>query len=188
MKVAIKTIFKEEISYRDLHKVKNELFLLMKLDQPNICKYFEAYESPSHYYLVMEYCEGSELFNAMITKFKYFQESQARDIMRKILIAVNHCHTNHVIHRDLKPENIIIKTQTEKDGKSVVIQDLKIIDFGLGKIHEQKKGTLPLASLVGTSYYVAPEVIARSYGKECDCWSLGVIMYVILSGHLPFPG
>ena len=97
--------------------------------------------------------------------------------MRKLFHAINHCHSNNIAHRDLKPENVMYT----EDG-----EDIKIIDFGLGKIAQEK--TDSMRTLVGTPYYVAPEVLQGQYGFECDCWSLGVIMYTILSGYLPFYG
>ena len=105
--------------------------------------------------------------------------------MRKLFLAVNHCLSIGVIHRDLNPENIMYKESSILNGHD--LNEVKIIDFGLSKMmlepHSDKLNTL-----VGTPYYVAPEVLAGQYGYECDCWSLGVIMYVTLSGCLPFFG
>jgi calcium-dependent protein kinase len=95
-------------------------------------------------------------------------------MMTKLLKAINHCHTEGIAHRDIKPENIMITD----DG------DLKLIDFGLSKQVKDKK----MKTIVGTPYYIAPEVLQGKYGVKCDIWSLGVIMYILLSGYLPFGG
>ena len=96
--------------------------------------------------------------------------------MKKLFFAINHCHSLNIVHRDLKPENIMY---TEEED------EIKIIDFGLSKAMD-KPGHLK--TLVGTPYYVSPEVLDGDYSIECDCWSLGVIMYTLLSGYLPFYG
>jgi calcium-dependent protein kinase len=182
--VAIKTLQKKDIG-ADISKIKNEIQILSKLDHPNICKYYETYESPSYLYLIMEYCQGGDLFHRLTKgSVSRVPETGAREIMRKLFLAINHCHSNNIIHRDLKPENIMLCSPKSDEFQS---QDLKIIDFGLGRVYNRHKEGY-LSAVVGTSYYVAPEVLEGKYGFECDCWSLGVIMYVLLSGHLPFPG
>ena len=105
--------------------------------------------------------------------------------MKCLFLAINHCHSNHVAHRDLKPENIMYRGDiaTEKG----VYDQIKIIDFGFSKNKKFSK-TRKMSTLVGTPYYVAPEVLEGNYDYECDNWSLGVIMYVMLSGFLPFFG
>ena len=103
-----------------------------------------------------------------------FNESEAASIMRKLLRAINHCHAWGVIHRDIKPENIMYGM----DG------EIKLIDFGLSKRILNK--TRSLSTIAGTLAYMAPEIIKGLHGKECDIWSLGVLMYVLVSGYLPF--
>ena len=97
--------------------------------------------------------------------------------MKSLLQAINHCHKHRVAHRDIKPENIMF---TESEGK---VSNIRLIDFGLAHRAENV-----ISEMVGTPYYIAPEVIKKQYGLKCDIWSLGVILYVLLSGYLPFSG
>ena len=93
--------------------------------------------------------------------------------MARLFEAINHCHENNIVHRDIKPENVRVSENGE----------LKLLDFGLAK---HSKGVLD--TLVGTPYYVAPEVLRGEYGMSCDIWSLGVLLYILLCGYLPFHG
>ena len=102
-------------------------------------------------------------------------EAEAARILHKVLLGLNHVHSLGIIHRDLKPENIMMTN----DG------DPKLIDFGLSK---QRSTNKKLSTIVGTPFYVAPEVLSGDYDFECDNWSLGVIMHVLVSGYLPFYG
>lgn len=127
----------------------------------------------------MEYCPHGELFDLIAAKAEkdgVFNESEAADIMQKLLQAITHCHSLKIAHRDIKPENVMI-------GKS---KEIKLIDFGLSK--RSKKGASKMKTVVGTPYYVAPEVLQGKYSYECDVWSLGVLLYILLSGYLPFGG
>jgi calcium-dependent protein kinase len=119
LKVAIKTLEKKRI-VADVLKVKNEIQILSRLDHPNICRYYETYESPNYIYLVMEYCQGGDLFHRLtkgITTGTTFSseeqkipEPAAKEIMQKLFLAINHCHCNNIIHRDLKLENIMLSS------------------------------------------------------------------------------
>ncbi|TNV79747.1 hypothetical protein FGO68_gene8048 [Halteria grandinella] len=175
-KVAIKVINKSRVQDQ-LHSILEEVRILTKLDHPNIVKYYETYDDVRYMYLVMENCPGGELFQKITSqKDQSFNESEAASIMRKLFKAINHCHASGVVHRDIKPENIMYGV----DG------EIKLIDFGLSRSVNIKHSQLN--TVAGTPYYMAPEVFEGEYNQQCDVWSLGVIMYVLLSGYLPFQG
>ena len=157
--------------------VINEVYSLIKMDHPNIVKIFEFYNGKKEYFLVMEYCGGGELFDKII-KSK-LTEIQCAYIMYQILSAINYCHNMKLIHRDLKPENILIKK--DEDG----FYRVKICDFGTSQTF--KIGDIQ-RKIVGSAYYIAPEVIQKKYNSKCDMWSCGVIMYVLLTKKAPFGG
>ena len=189
--MAIKLIDKKKGAVADdLNLIIQEIQILSKLDHPNISKYYETYDSPKKLYLVMEYCGGIDLFDFITKSKEGLTEKRAAQIMKCLFLAINHCHSNNIAHRDLKPENIMYK-ETTPDGpvntQEISFDQIKIIDFGLSK-HTSGEDTKKLKTIVGTPFYVAPEVLSGDYSFECDHWSLGVIMYVILSGYLPFHG
>ncbi len=159
-------------------EIINEINILMKLDHPNIVKIFEFYNSPTHYYLITEYCEGGSLFD-LINKNKAFTEIQASYIMHQLFSVVNYCHKMKIIHRDLKPENILV---SKNDNGFVKI---KICDFGTSLCF--KRGEIQ-DKIVGSIYYIAPEVLKKKYNSKCDMWSCGVIMYILLTACPPFGG
>ena len=179
---AMKKITKNTNSRSEtINEIINEIELLKKLDHPNIVKIFEFFIEPDGYYLITEYCGGGELFDA-IKKNGTFSEPVAANIMYQIFNAINYCHqTNNIIHRDLKPENILIVSKDESTGFYTV----KIIDFGTAKIYEKNKNE---NKIIGSSYYIAPEVLMKNYNEKCDIWSCGVILYILLSGRAPFTG
>ena len=125
----------------------------------------------------MELCEGGELFYQIQSAGSY-DESDAALIMSQLCKGLVHCHKHHVCHRDLKPENFLLKAKGD-------ISQLKIIDFGLSRIFTDGKH---MHSKAGTPYYIAPEVLKKDYGPECDMWSAGVILYILLCGYPPFWG
>ena len=157
--------------------VINEVYLLMKMDHPNIVKIFEFYNGKNEYYLIMEYCSGGELFEKIVKST--LLEIQCAYIMYQILSAINYCHKMKIIHRDLKPENILIKK--DEDG----FYRVKICDFGTSRAF--KIGDIQ-SKIVGSAYYIAPEVLQKKYNSKCDLWSCGVIMFVLLTKKPPFTG
>ena len=160
--------------------INKEINILKDLDHPNILKVYEFYSSEKYIYIINELCTGGELFDKIVD-VKYFSESVACNIMRQLLSAVAYCHEKGVIHRDLKPENILIESSEEKDKEFFHI---KVIDFGTCEILKKKK----LTEQIGTSFYIAPEVLKNGYNEKCDLWSCGVILYILLCGSPPFYG
>ncbi|KAL8045958.1 hypothetical protein ABFX02_08G148100 [Erythranthe guttata] len=174
---ACKSILKRKlVSKNDKDDMKREVHIMQHLSgQPNIVEFKGAYEDRQTVHLVMELCRGGELFDSIIAQGHY-SERAAADLCRQIVNVVHHCHFMGVMHRDLKPENFLLSS---KDDKSM----LKATDFGLSVFIEEGK---VYRDIVGSAYYVAPEVLRRSYGKEIDVWSAGVILYILLSGVPPF--
>ncbi|KAI3456453.1 hypothetical protein Pfo_013116 [Paulownia fortunei] len=174
---ACKSILKRKlVSKNDKEDMKREVHIMQHLSgQPNIVEFRGAYEDRQSVHLVMELCGGGELFDRIIAQGHY-SEKAAADLCRQIVNVVHHCHFMGVMHRDLKPENFLLSS---KDEKAM----LKATDFGLSVFIEEGK---VYRDIVGSAYYVAPEVLRRSYGKEIDVWSAGVILYILLSGVPPF--
>jgi len=177
---AMKIIQCKSISDNHSSTINKEINILKNLDHPNIIKVYEFYQSEKYVYIINELCTGGELFDKIVD-VKFFSENVASNIMRQLLSAVAYCHENGVIHRDLKPENILIENSEEKDKEFFHI---KVIDFGTCEILKKKK----LTEQIGTSFYIAPEVIKNSYNEKCDLWSCGVILYILLCGSPPFYG
>ena len=165
----------------DIHSIesiKREIDILRSLDHPNIVKYFETYEDEHFLHIVMEYIPGDNLFK-MITNKSYvsFTEKDINEIMIYLLKSVLFLHHNGIVHRDIKPDNILFSVP----GK---FSSLKLIDFGLSIPRNSKKEQYR----VGTPYYMAPEMIYGRYCYESDMWSIGVILYVLVTGQQPFKG
>lgn len=130
----------------------------------------------NRYYLITELCTGGELFDE-IAKKTVFNEKDAAIIIEQVLEAIAYCHNKSIVHRDLKPENILIDSSNNNN--------IKVIDFGTSQKMSQK---YKMNQAFGTSYYIAPEVLVTDYDEKCDVWSIGVIMYILLSGKPPFDG
>ncbi len=179
---AMKTIKKNaSTTEEEEQEILNEINILRSMDHPNILKIFEFYSSKKEYNIITEYCPGGELFNE-IEENGPFDEKYAAYVMYQIFSAINYCHNMNIIHRDLKPENILI-VDRNKNG----FPRIKICDFGTSLMVE-KGGVQKKLKLVGSSYYIAPEVIKKNYNEKCDIWSCGVILYILLSGRPPFGG
>ena len=163
-----------------LTAIKKEINILKSLDHPNIIKVYEFFKTEKYIYIINELCTGGELFDKIV-QVKYFSEAVACHIMRQLLSAVAYCHEKGVIHRDLKPENILIEKSEEKNKDFFHI---KVIDFGTCEILQKTK----LTEQIGTSFYIAPEILKSGYNEKCDLWSCGVILYILLCGSPPFYG
>jgi len=173
---AIKVIDKKMLnSSTDLESFLNEVSMLKSLDHPNIVKVFEYYQDSRNYYLITELCSGGELFERIISRGS-FNEAQAAHYMKAILSVIAYCHERNIVHCDLKPENFLFDSENS--------EVLKAIDFGAAQFFREQ----PLDKIVGTVYYIAPEVIEKNYTEKCDVWSAGVIMYILLCGSPPFGG
>ncbi|OWM73544.1 calcium-dependent protein kinase 34-like [Punica granatum] len=174
---ACKTIAKRKlVNKEDIEDVKREVQIMHHLTgQPNIVELKGAYEDKHSVHLVMELCAGGELFDRIIAKGHY-TERAAASLLRTIVQIVHTCHSMGVIHRDLKPENFLLLNKDENSP-------LKATDFGLSVFF--KPGDV-FSDIVGSAYYIAPEVLKRRYGPEADIWSIGVMLYILLSGVPPF--
>ena len=178
---AMKRIKKMRNNMNKINEIVNEIEILKNLDHPNIVKIFEFFIEADGYYIITEYCHGGELFQAIKLK-GFFSEDKAANIIYQVFNAMNYCHnTIKVIHRDLKPENIMIESIDNETG----YYNIKIIDFGTATIIQSDKSE---NKVLGSCYYIAPEVLNKKYNEKCDIWSCGVILYILLSGNVPFNG
>lgn len=176
----------------DMYLLKRELEILRLMDHPNIVKFFDLYERvdrvkkdykkeggpvmevTNYLHLVMEHCSGGDLFTKLLRETR-FDEDYTRTIMFQIAYAVNHLHHQGICHRDLRLENFSL---LDKSHQNVV----KLVDFGLAKMFSSSE----LKTKVGAYHYVAPEIFSGSYTPQVDAWSLGVMLYIMLTGEPPF--
>ena len=174
---ACKKMNKKKIKNKE--QFKTEINLLRATDHPNIIKLYDIYEDNKYMYLIMEECNGGEFFDSLAKRAKekkMYTEKECARIFKQILEAVNYLHAHGVCHRDLKPENILFSNVADDSC-------LKLIDFGLSKVMD---GDNTLKGTVGTTFYMAPEVITGNYNEKCDIWACGVILYIMLCGKPPF--
>ncbi|KAJ3116136.1 Map microtubule affinity-regulating kinase [Phlyctochytrium bullatum] len=174
--VAIKVIDKTKLDEKKLGKLYREVRIMKMLHHPHIVKLYEVIETKHTVFLVMEYASGGELYDYLVVHGK-MKEKEARAKFRQILSAVSYCHKKRVIHRDLKAENLLLDSNL----------DIKIADFGFSNYYDPDS---KLDTFCGSPPYAAPELFqGRRYtGPEVDVWSLGVILYVLTTGCLPFDG
>lgn len=176
-KVAIKTYDKYQII--DPTKRANmlrEIEILKKLDHPNIIKLYETVDTPKHFHLVLEYVSGLSLYTYIKSKpNSCLDETEAKRIFKQILGALDYCHCRSIAHRDIKLDNILL------DEKN----NVKIIDFGFSTMNSNDEKS---RIFCGTPSYMAPEIVGRKdyYGMQADVWALGILLYAMLCGKMPF--
>ena len=180
-KYACKTIDKSKLSAQKINNLLREIEVLSLLDHPNIIKYYETYNDSKNFHIIMELCTGGDLFSRSNTRTNKkrnlnIPEKEVRHLIYKITSAIVHCHSLCIVHRDLKPENILFENNSQ-------FSDIKVIDFGLSR---KQLSEDDLHSVVGSPFYVAPEVLAGNYDEKCDVWSIGILTYCLLAGCPPF--
>ncbi|XP_052142052.1 calcium-dependent protein kinase 4 isoform X1 [Oryza glaberrima] len=178
-RVAVKRIDKAKmVRPVAVEDVKREVKILKELKgHENIVHFYNAFEDDSYVYIVMELCEGGELLDRILAKKNSrYSEKDAAVVVRQMLKVAAECHLHGLVHRDMKPENFLFKS-TKEDSP------LKATDFGLSDFIKPGK---KFHDIVGSAYYVAPEVLKRRSGPESDVWSIGVITYILLCGRRPF--
>lgn len=176
-KVAIKIMSKQDMDLDDLELVRTEIEILKICQHPNIIHLYEVFENVDYFYIIMEYCEGGDLFSYLEKRNFILPEDKACRIIYKMCTALFYIHSYGIIHRDIKPENVLMISTDDN-------ADIRILDFGLSKILGPNEYC---NEPYGTLSYVAPEVLLeKPYNKAVDMWSLGVTTYLLLSGGLPF--
>ena len=180
--VAMKKINKVKENAIDDMEIKNEIEILKKLDHPNIVKIIEFFSTPKAYYIITDFCACGELYNQI--KHQY-TEGQLAVLFYQVFSGLYYLHTKNIVHRDLKLENILISEIEKDNNTNEKYFWVKIIDFGTAKIFEKNKNE---KAVVGSSYYIAPEVLHKNYNEKCDTWSVGVILYMLIVGRAPFDG
>ena len=174
---AVKSISKTNISDEDMKNLIREVDIISGLQHPNIIKFFETYHDEHYFHIVMELCTGKEVFGKIIEDGKQTEQTVSK-IIAKVLHAISYCHSKGITHRDIKPENILFKSN-DTDA------EVKIIDFGLSRKYMTNE---KMHTILGTPYYIAPEVLKGEYDEKCDVWSVGALTYIMLCGEPAFNG
>lgn len=183
-KWAIKKVNKEKAGSSAVKLLEREVNILKIVKHEHIIHLEQVFETPRKMYLVMELCEDGEL-KEILSKKGNFSENETRWIIQSLASAITYLHNNDIVHRDLKLENIMVKSSFIDDNNEMNL-NIKVTDFGLA-VKKHGGSEAMLQTTCGTPMYMAPEVInAHDYSQQCDIWSIGVIMYILLCGEPPF--
>ncbi|XP_053305311.1 serine/threonine-protein kinase 33 [Spea bombifrons] len=184
-KWAIKKVNREKAGSSAVKLLEREVSILKIVNHEHIIHLEEVFETPKRMYLVMEFCESGELREILLRK-KRFSEAETRHVIHSLASAIAYLHKKDIVHRDLKLENILVKSSEKADTEETQL-NIKVTDFGLAVQKGGVGSENMLQSTCGTPIYMAPEVInAHDYTQQCDIWSTGVIMYMLLCGDPPF--
>jgi calcium-dependent protein kinase len=174
---AVKSFRKRGLTPEAKKELRGEVEVYLKLDHPHVARLEDVYETDRELHLVMELMSGGELY-ARLAQRRHYSEADAAQTCRQMLLAIAYLHAHSIVHRDLKLENFLYERQDT--------EHLKLIDFGFAKYHERGSGKMSRSC--GSLHYIAPEVLRHSYDEKADMWSLGVIVYMLLTGNPPFYG
>ncbi|XP_020917922.1 serine/threonine-protein kinase 33 isoform X2 [Sus scrofa] len=181
---AIKKVNKEKAGSSAVKLLEREVSILKSVKHEHIIQLEQVFETPKKMYLVMELCEDGELKDVLARK-GHFSENETRWIIQSLAAATAYLHSKDIVHRDLKLENVMVKSSFV-DANNEMNVNIKVTDFGLA-VRKQGRSEAMLQTTCGTPIYMAPEVIsAHDYSQQCDIWSIGVIMYLLLCGEPPF--
>ncbi|KAL4466496.1 hypothetical protein ABPG72_016637 [Tetrahymena utriculariae] len=158
-----------------------EIDILKQLDHPSILKMYEFYQDKKNFYIITEIVKGGELFDKIVD-INQFNEVDAAYIFNQIISVVQYIHEKKIMHRDLKPDNVLLEYDSSSQNSTKY--SIKVIDWGSATFFDEKKQT----KIVGTPFYIAPEVLRKSYTEKSDIWTCGIILYIMLTGEPPFFG
>ncbi|XP_019407757.1 PREDICTED: serine/threonine-protein kinase 33 isoform X2 [Crocodylus porosus] len=183
-KWAIKKVNREKAGSSAVKLLEREVSILKRVNHEHIIHLEEVFETPKRMFLVMELCEDGELKEILHRK-GHFTETETRHIIQSLASAIAYLHKKDIVHRDLKLENILVKSTDINEANEMKL-NIKVTDFGLA-VQKAARSETMFQSTCGTPIYMAPEVIsAHDYSQQCDIWSIGVIMYMLLCGEPPF--
>ena len=191
---AVKSISLKKLSEKEYRDLILEVKILSSLEHPHIVKFYETYHDNKYFHIVIELCRGNNLYMRLKKLKGRMKEEHVKIIILKILHAINYCHSKGIVHRDLKPENVVFESpssysndynENNEEENNDNDFNIKICDFGLSAL---KKSTDKLHTILGTPYYMAPEVLKGDYNEKCDIWSIAAITYYLITGTEPFKG